>query len=83
MKQAYYILIFVFLSAISCCTDPTINDSSLEAIPFSPILYKPQLPAYFPAIINTTDNALTQEGIELGRALFFDPILSKSKKYPE
>jgi len=35
-----------------------------------------QLPPTFPQITTPTDNALTKERIELGRRLFYDPVLS-------
>jgi cytochrome c peroxidase len=82
VKQLYYIWSLIAITTIfSCCTDPVnIEEESLEDIPFQPTLYKPQLPSYFPAINNTSSNPLTEEGITLGRSLFFDPILSKDKK---
>lgn len=33
-------------------------------------------PKYFPAFQNPTNNPLTKRGVELGRMLFYDPILS-------
>lgn len=38
--------------------------------------YRLELPAHFPDPVPTPDNPLTVEGVELGRRLFFDPILS-------
>lgn len=39
--------------------------------------YELNLPPYFPALPVPDDNPLTVKGVELGRMLFYDPILSK------
>jgi cytochrome c peroxidase len=38
--------------------------------------YRLELPSYFPQPLLPADNPLTVEGVELGRHLFFDPVLS-------
>lgn len=39
--------------------------------------YNLQYPSYFPAMHIAEDNPLTVEGVELGRRLYYDPLLSK------
>lgn len=43
----------------------------------SPTPYQVELPAGFPPLPIPADNALTGERVELGRRLFYDPILSR------
>jgi len=44
-----------------------------------PTIVKVDLPDYFPPIPLPDDNPLSREKIELGKKLFFDPILSRHK----
>lgn len=61
------------LATLSGCDEggPTGNDGQDRPQPYSL-----NLPDHFPAPLLQPDNPLTVEGIELGRRLFFDPILS-------
>lgn len=44
---------------------------------YQPTPYELQKPAYFPNVTNIpADNPMTEEGVELGRKLFYDPRLS-------
>ncbi|MCB0705901.1 MAG: cytochrome C peroxidase [Saprospiraceae bacterium] len=54
--------------------NPILGD--LESIPYDPQPYTLEIPDFFPDMIIPTDNPLTVEGVELGRFLFYDPILS-------
>jgi cytochrome c peroxidase len=59
----------VFLS--SCADEDTTANTNALAIRF-------QVPAGFPPpVYSFQNNPLTQDGFELGRALFYDPILSR------
>lgn len=55
---------------IDCETDDRINAT------YQPVPYTFQLPSYFPQPITLPDNPITVDGVELGRRLFYDPILS-------
>ena len=48
----------------------------LTDINFAPIPYTASIPSSFPQLEIPEDNPLTVQGIELGRHLFYDPILS-------
>lgn len=48
----------------------------LTGIPYNPTTYTIQKPAHFPQIAVPADNPMTLEGVQLGRRLFYDPILS-------
>lgn len=61
---------FGMLSLVSCKDDPPV--SSLP----EPTPHQLELPRGWPTPRNSADNPLTEEGISLGKALFFDPILS-------
>jgi cytochrome c peroxidase len=52
------------------------KDQDLTHIPFQPVLYMAAVPEGFPALEQPGDNLMTIDGIQLGRKLFFDPILS-------
>lgn len=67
------IFLFLGFSMFLSCSD----DGDLESIAYRPDSYNLELPAHFPAIPIPADNPLTQQGVELGRFLFYDPILSK------
>lgn len=73
------------LVAYGCKHDPPVDplpsnctpaNGSLTSIDYNPTLATLAIPANFPAMIPAPDNPLTIEGIELGRRLFYDPILS-------
>lgn len=65
------------VAAWSCCDDKEKMDpEDLTEIPYEPVPYDPIIPAGFPVLETPDDNPLTREGIELGRRLFHDPILS-------
>lgn len=48
----------------------------LTDIPYNPTAYAIKKPENFPSIPIPADNPMTQEGVQLGRLLFYDPILS-------
>ncbi|PHI20625.1 cytochrome C peroxidase [Lewinellaceae bacterium SD302] len=45
--------------------------------PSNPTSYNLEVPSYLPGPIIPEDNPLTVEGVQLGRKLFYDPILSR------
>jgi len=51
-------------------------NGDLTAIPYNPTPASLAIPSNFPPIVPAPDNPLTIDGIELGRRLFYDPILS-------
>ncbi|MEO6130307.1 MAG: cytochrome c peroxidase [Saprospiraceae bacterium] len=75
----YYLLLVTGVICISRCHD-TIEmpdeNVDLTHIPYQPITYFPTIPNGYPALEQPTDNVMTIDGIQLGRKLFYDPILS-------
>lgn len=71
-KYTYSILVMICLGVFFSCSD--------DKDPMEPTPYQLDIPAVlslnFPDPIIPTDNPLTQEGVKLGKKLFFDPILS-------
>lgn len=64
-----------------CCDEDPVNvpdfiNDSLEDIDYNPTTFEVKSPAGFPALAIPDDNPMTVEGINLGRHLFYDPILS-------
>lgn len=70
-------LLFVF--ATQACrnngTDPQ-EPGDLEHVPYDPQPYTILKPAFFPNVPVPEDNPMTYDGVQLGRRLFYDPILS-------
>ena len=60
-------LLIVLLVCVGCDTSAPVSE---------PTPYTLNIPQTFPDMIIPPDNPLTEEGIELGKKLFFDPILS-------
>lgn len=75
-------IIFILLSlfVISCDEDPVEPemqmDVSLLDIPYNPETYILEPIPNFPILEIPEDNQLTKDGVQLGRHLFFDPIMS-------
>jgi cytochrome c peroxidase len=57
------------------CRDCAENEGIVAE--YAPRPYTIQAPSWFPAPIVLEDNPLTLEGVELGRHLFYDPVLSR------
>lgn len=73
MKAKHYIIFAiagVLIYLVSCRKDPNIVAYEPKVLNLSP-------PPFFAPFLPTADNILTEEGVELGRMLFYDPILSE------
>jgi len=68
-KHLGYIGLVALLFVLSCRKDKS-ND-------MQPTPYVLEIPAHFPQMPIPADNPLTVEGVELGRHLFYDKILSR------
>ncbi len=73
MKTNYYILFYAFilLTTMSCRKNQDIPKPT-----FNPTPYNLNLPSNFPQMVIPSDNPLTEEGVELGRHIFWDKRLS-------
>jgi cytochrome c peroxidase len=76
--KAFFILSAFMISALACNpTEPGSDEKGdLEDLAYDPKPYKIVKPSYFPEIEVPKDNPMTQAGVQLGRMLFYDPILS-------
>lgn len=83
--KSHHLLILLLALICACCNDDETPpppppaekpDIDLTDIEYAPTPYDFPTPMFFPAPNLPTDNPLTHEGIELGRRLFYDPILS-------
>jgi cytochrome c peroxidase len=63
---------------IACDRQPSGNavEGDLLDIAYSPQAYTIPKPAHYPAVPVPTNNPMTYDGVQLGRRLFYDPILS-------
>jgi cytochrome c peroxidase len=72
------ILLYSVFYFLGCNPDkPIAPVTDLTNIGYNPQAFTPNIPKGLPVFEVPADNPLTKEGIELGRKLFFDPILSK------
>lgn len=80
MNKIYFLSFFLFISLLSCGDDDTPEEcgviGDLSDIPYNPQSFSITKPDGFPTMFIPIDNPMTVEGIELGRHLFYDPILS-------
>jgi len=79
LSKVKYLFFFFLLFALSCGEEPGPEDltGDLEDIPYAPVAVEYKNPPFYPKIEFPADNAPTEAGIDLGRRLFYDPILSK------
>lgn len=56
---------------------PGDHRQDLTDIPYDPMPYSLPVPQNYPQMLIPSSNPLTREGIELGRKLFYDPIMSR------
>ncbi|MBK7408425.1 MAG: cytochrome C peroxidase [Saprospirales bacterium] len=77
----FRILIFFLAGSlwlVACVDDEMpVLKGDLEYIAYSPQSYDLVIPEGFPPMTVPADNPLTVDGVQLGRFLFYDPILSK------
>jgi cytochrome c peroxidase len=70
MKKANFILLIFYFALLSCTKDRIFQEESMTP-------YELKIPSHFPDMPIPTDNPMTVEGVELGRKLFYDKILSQ------
>lgn len=81
------LFLFTLLLGVGCVDDDAMNDDDgggntgntdrVITGPSTPTAYTLEIPNYMPGPLMNPDNPLTEEGIALGRKLFYDPILSR------
>lgn len=82
MTMKWYSLLLTFVMIMASCTDvelPPVEGADLTDIIYDPSPYVLSLPSHFPRMVIPSDNLMTKEGVELGRRLFFDNILSSDR----
>lgn len=72
----YLVTISLICMVTSGCKKDKTLSNPLLAIPYDPTPALIETPTDYPAMEVPSDNQLTVEGIELGRHLFYDPLLS-------
>ncbi len=77
--QKYTLFLLFLLSVVACKDKPPIEEE-IEEQPieanYNPTSYDLSIPDLLPEMDIPADNELTVAGVQLGRHLFFDPILS-------
>lgn len=77
----FFFLSVFFFTVLACQDDESPMDDEMVAgdlteIPYDPQPYELVVPCDFPVMEIPEDNPLTIDGVELGRFLFYDPILA-------
>lgn len=72
MKAIYSISLLITIGFFSCCK-PDCEDSTTDN---EPTLFDLVIPSPLPSITIPSENPLTLEGLELGRMLFYETLLS-------
>lgn len=70
------LFLMAFLVYVSCKKEK--DEVAISPVPTALTPYNIFTPTYFPKLIIPADNPLTVEGIELGRRLYYDTILSNT-----
>ena len=68
--------LMVLISELACNDDPKMDSGDLTHITYSPESYALTIPQGLPKLPDSIINKLTKEGVQLGRHLFYDPVLS-------
>ena len=76
-KMGRTIYLWLLITIVFTYCKPKEDVNPLLDIPYNPTSYQIVVPPRFPILEIPTDNPTTVEGIDLGRRLFYDPILSK------
>lgn len=73
-----FIGLVLALSILACKDMPNNNPDpgDLEYIPYNPQPYTIVKPSFFPNVPVPADNPMTMDAVQLGRRLFYDPLLS-------
>lgn len=74
-----FIAVFLLLAQCRPTPAPTPDPDAgidLTGIPYNPQTYTIQKPAFYPDVPVPDSNQMTVAGVQLGRRLFYDPILS-------
>ena len=80
MMRKWLILALLSTIWIACGEEavitPEVDPDDLTGLSYDPTSYELNIPDNFPQMVIPADNLMTLEGVELGRRLFYDPILS-------
>jgi cytochrome c peroxidase len=68
-------LALTYIIVMSACGNDDVDDPRFDDAVYDPTPYELVLPEGFPILEIPVDNPLTEEGVELGRHLYYDPIL--------
>jgi cytochrome c peroxidase len=77
MIRCFLFAVLVTLIACDGNRTPVVPDEGdLLNIPYEPVAYTIKKPAHFPEVPMPDSNRNTVDGVQLGRRLFYDPVLS-------
>jgi cytochrome c peroxidase len=70
INYGWFTVFALLMASLSACKKD-VDECSSEAYP-----YELEYPDYFPILNVPVENPLTEQGIQLGRSLYYDPLLS-------
>jgi cytochrome c peroxidase len=81
VKTGTYVYLVIALLALLqlSCRDETMDE--LPGVEYDPTSYFLESPASFPLMDIPENNPLTEEGVKLGRMLFYDPLLHPEREH--
>ena len=72
-----FALALVYFSCGEDTSAPPVDTDDLTGIAYEPVDYELVVPSNYPPLEIPEDNPMTVEGVNLGRFLFYDPLLSR------
>jgi cytochrome c peroxidase len=80
MQKSIIFSVFALLVGLIACDqntpEPPEEVGDLVQYPYEPKAYTIKKPDHYPAVPVPADNPMTYDGVQLGRRLFYDPMLS-------
>lgn len=73
LHKTSWLLALLLACGLYSCEDEGVD---LTEIPYNPVAFEFDVPEDYPILEIPADNPVTVDGVELGRHLFFDPLLS-------
>ena len=75
-KYLSYLFLITIVCFAGCDDEKLMADDDLSHIEFNPVNYSFDVPDHFPKLEQPEDNVATNAGVDLGRHLFYDSLLS-------
>jgi len=81
VKNSSLITIALLIFGLAACKNDQVTDPRFDGVVYDPTPYTINIPDGFPLVNVPDDNPQTVEGVELGRMLFYDPMLHVNNEH--